>query len=928
MLKIVSYKDNISIDEFGGKAYWLSWLIKEGYNVPYAICISANSSITEVNKLKNNQDFKNQLSPFLNTDKYSVAVRSSGILEDNSQQSLAGHYKTLIGDYSYNQVIHSIKTVIQSNDSVQNGMGIVIQSKIESAFSGVIFSSNILNGSKDEVILEIIQGMGENLVSGKEIGETLIINKNSKIPKNRYKLQDAIIQKIINIAISIENKLNFPVDIEWSIDNLNNIHILQCRPITSFQPSKSGIIEITLENEKYIPKDVLTHDKVKIRLFAKKYNINMSKAYLAIIPHLNKGQGTNLELGIIEQNKQTKGFSTVLVYPKNINGKIVRYFAKTEIEKDNILYRGCYREKVKTLENINSLSNVLINIGHQSSKYSWLTVIIIQEIYQPKYTGIIKSINEGYVIEIVKGFFLQKGLVSPTQYIIGFDGTIIYKNEIYQNEYYDIENGKTQKKKFGNKIKISQKTLLNIIEEFKVILNDSKKAVEFGIYSEKDNLIPYLIDFIEENVSDSLSSNELNSGVVSKGIITGQLVKNLQLDIDSINLHFHDSNSKQDKKNGKYIFMYKKPDIALLKLLEEYNNENIGFIFEEASILSHLPIVLRERNIPAIIKNRVKFNDGEIIQINTESKTLKKVNGYVFPYINPDADGVCSTVAYNFLNNSFKPIIFGDFDNETCFIFNHFNYRKPVIKNSIEDEALIALVDTHHISQLPTNINYDNVIEIIDHHTAGDIDKFPNAQIYNLKVGSACSILVERMIKSNLIINEDLAGILGLSIISNTLNFTAPSTDKRDKIAFQWLQQFCTISDDLIKEMFKARSNFDNISNMQIINQNTKIFVFNQKTIGICQLEMVDINNFLNDEFYSDMNKYKVEKNMDYFLFSGIDIFKQTTILRAVDKISVPIIENALKCKLYNNEILIQKIVLRKTDLIPKLKQYLEVSID
>jgi len=51
MLKIVSYKDNISIDEFGGKAYWLSWLIKEGYNVPYAICISANSSITEVNKL-------------------------------------------------------------------------------------------------------------------------------------------------------------------------------------------------------------------------------------------------------------------------------------------------------------------------------------------------------------------------------------------------------------------------------------------------------------------------------------------------------------------------------------------------------------------------------------------------------------------------------------------------------------------------------------------------------------------------------------------------------------------------------------------------------------------------------------------------------------------------------------------------------------
>ena len=87
------------------------------------------------------------------------------------------------------------------------------------------------------------------------------------------------------------------------------------------------------------------------------------------------------------------------------------------------------------------------------------------------------------------------------------------------------------------------------------------KQIELGqdIILDAISSVPYLIDFIEENVSDSLSSNELNSGVVSKGIITGQLVKNLlesKLSAGNYSLVWNGKND-QGRSIGSGIYFYK-----------------------------------------------------------------------------------------------------------------------------------------------------------------------------------------------------------------------------------------------------------------------------------------------------------------------------------------------------------------------------------
>ena len=53
------------------------------------------------------------------------------------------------------------------------------------------------------------------------------------------------------------------------------------------------------------------------------------------------------------------------------------------------------------------------SIQAKSFEVSWLCITIIQEIFDPIFTGIAKKIEDGFLIEIAKGHFLPKGVV-PT----------------------------------------------------------------------------------------------------------------------------------------------------------------------------------------------------------------------------------------------------------------------------------------------------------------------------------------------------------------------------------------------------------------------------------------------------------------------------------------------------------------------------------
>ncbi len=203
-----------------------------------------------------------------------VAVRSSAVAEDSSNASWAGQLETYL-NVSRENLINKIRDCWNSTKSEraleyssqqnlsedQLVMAVVVQKMIESEISGVIFSVNPVSEDKDEIMIEAGHGLGEMLVQGLitpdnfivdkktldiksrdiQVQETMLVfqegqNKEIAVPSEKQAksaLSDNQVMELAKLAIIVENHYQKPQDIEWAIDDLGKIWILQSRPITT-----------------------------------------------------------------------------------------------------------------------------------------------------------------------------------------------------------------------------------------------------------------------------------------------------------------------------------------------------------------------------------------------------------------------------------------------------------------------------------------------------------------------------------------------------------------------------------------------------------------------------------------------------------------------------------------------------------------------
>jgi inorganic pyrophosphatase/exopolyphosphatase len=203
----------------------------------------------------------------------------------------------------------------------------------------------------------------------------------------------------------------------------------------------------------------------------------------------------------------------------------------------------------------------------------------------------------------------------------------------------------------------------------------------------------------------------------------------------------------------------------------------------------------------------------------------------VFSYVNPDTDGVACMLGYKELlaksphsdhhSATVRPGIFGDLNPETCAVLAFLGLERPDDGHTFLSEVdSICLVDTHHLAQLPDGVHGNKVVEVIDHHGGGD--SFPNARVLNEPVGAAATLLVERFARLDAVPNT--AVLLGAAIISNTLEFRAPSSTKRDRDALTWLEQGHAIPNQLIGNMRSARESFLVGKTKEVLGQDVKVF--------------------------------------------------------------------------------------------------------
>lgn len=209
-----------------------------------------------------------------------VAVRSSATAEDLPDASFAGQQDTFLHVTDKDELLTAVKNCFASlyneraisyresrgyND-IRIQLAVVVQEMVQSKVSGVAFSLDTESGCNNIVLINATYGLGELLVSGQIIpDEYLVFKQSAKCISKRlgtknirmlYNGDDTIIEdtplelqnsycldrdnveklgkwvSIIEEYYSIQHQRICPVDVEWALNNNNELYIVQARPET------------------------------------------------------------------------------------------------------------------------------------------------------------------------------------------------------------------------------------------------------------------------------------------------------------------------------------------------------------------------------------------------------------------------------------------------------------------------------------------------------------------------------------------------------------------------------------------------------------------------------------------------------------------------------------------------------------------------
>lgn len=274
--------------EIGGKAAELSHLQKNGFQIPpgivlprhcWRMLLEHNDADTRIAAILSSTDTPDQksrllrrliltlklpdtisaaISTYIDPSK-SYAIRSSGMLEDMAEFSFAGQYDTFLQVTGLEEIqiallkcyaslySKTVLTYVQNNglDIQSLDLAVIIQEMVPAEKSGVAFTMNPVTGADTQMLVEVVEGLGESLVNGQknpdrytfDWAKKSAFSKDTKdqsptLPPNSIlntNEKEILKEQVIKIALLYGH----PCDIEFAF-SAGKLFILQCRPVTRF----------------------------------------------------------------------------------------------------------------------------------------------------------------------------------------------------------------------------------------------------------------------------------------------------------------------------------------------------------------------------------------------------------------------------------------------------------------------------------------------------------------------------------------------------------------------------------------------------------------------------------------------------------------------------------------------------------------------
>ncbi len=212
-----------------------------------------------------------------------VAVRSSATVEDSTDASCAGQFRTYLGATGVHEVVREVEQCWESafaphvgsyrenrelDSGDDGGVAVVVQELVHARTAGVMFTQHPRTGDRSLVVIEASFGLGEAVVGGEVTPDLYEVNKvtggvhervlGSKSTEHvlrpdgrrvytqpvspqrqgEWALTEAEVTELLAMARRLERSLGRGLDIEWAIGSTStrpdheDLYALQVRPIT------------------------------------------------------------------------------------------------------------------------------------------------------------------------------------------------------------------------------------------------------------------------------------------------------------------------------------------------------------------------------------------------------------------------------------------------------------------------------------------------------------------------------------------------------------------------------------------------------------------------------------------------------------------------------------------------------------------------
>jgi pyruvate, water dikinase len=286
----------------GGKAVGLGSLLRAGQRVPASFVVTSEAFSDYVAGGSSAGDgvLRDEVREQL-ADAYealcrerqtsvTVAVRSSATLEDSSDASFAGQFRTFLGARGADSVIEQIEMCwitaasphVDSyrrdrvTDTDEDSVAVIVQELVHARAAGVMFTQHPRTGDRSLVVIESSHGLGEAVVGGEVVPDLIEVNKitgqihdrrlGTKAVEHRlsadggsvqtlpvtpdrqqeWSITDEEVASLLGMAADLEAALGRGLDIEWAIGSTGSqpddvaLFALQVRPITVDSPADAA----------------------------------------------------------------------------------------------------------------------------------------------------------------------------------------------------------------------------------------------------------------------------------------------------------------------------------------------------------------------------------------------------------------------------------------------------------------------------------------------------------------------------------------------------------------------------------------------------------------------------------------------------------------------------------------------------------------